>query len=61
MAKVKKARSYSISADETAEISGKEHFDANCYRIKEDFVSFVELEGPNGKSFANAIDQFVSK
>lgn len=65
---IKGACAYSILADETADISGKEQlsiglrfFDEKANEIKEDFLGFVELEGLDAKSIAKAIENFVTK
>lgn len=63
---VKAARAYSILADETADISGKEqlsiglrYFSEENNQIKEEFVGFVELKALNAESIAEAIGNFV--
>jgi len=67
VAGVKEACAYSILADETADISGKEQlfiglrfFDEKANEIKEEFLSFVELDGLDAKSIAKVIDGFVT-
>ena len=65
--RVKEACAYSILADETADISGKEQlsiglrfFDEKANKIKEEFLGFVELEGLDARSIAKAIDDLVT-
>lgn len=64
----KQAYAYSILADETADISGKEQlsiglrfYDLMLKEIREEFVGFVELEALDSKSIAKAIDDFVTE
>ena len=66
--RVKEACAYSILADKTADISGKEQlsiglrfFDEKANEIKEEFLGFVELEGLDARSIAKAIDDLVTK
>jgi len=65
--RVKEACAYSILADETADISGKEQlsiglrfFDEKANEIKEEFLGFVKLDGLDAKNIAKAIDDFVT-
>lgn len=64
----KQAYAYSILADETADISGKEQlsiglrfYDLMLKEIREEFVGFVELEALDSKSIAKAIDEFITE
>lgn len=63
---VKKAKAYSIMADETADISGKEQlslglrfFDESQEKVREEFMGFVELKAQDAQSIAEAIDTFI--
>lgn len=62
----KKAYAYSIMADETCDISGKEQlsigvrfFDEEKMAIREEFLGFVELAAMDAKTIATAIDNFL--
>lgn len=62
----KQASAYSILADETADISGKEQlsigvrfFDEKKTKIREEFLGFVELMAMNAETIASAIHQFI--
>ncbi|VEN38170.1 unnamed protein product [Callosobruchus maculatus] len=66
--KVKDAEAYSVLADETADISGKEqlsiglrYFDEEKNEVQEVFVGFTELKGLDGKSIAQTIDEFLTR
>nr|CAI5828883.1 unnamed protein product [Callosobruchus analis] len=57
---------YSILADETADVSGKEQlsigvrfYDESKSKIREEFVGFVELKAQNASAIAEAIDNFL--
>lgn len=57
---------YSVLADETADIAGKEQlslglrfFDKSQNAIREEFLGFVELNSLNASSIAETIDQFL--
>lgn len=57
---------YSVLADETADIAGKEQlslglrfFDERQNAIREKFLGFVELNSLNASSIAETIDQFL--
>lgn len=63
---VKKSTAYSILADETSNISGKEQlsvdvrfFDEKMGKVREEFLGFVELNAMDSKTIATAIDQFI--
>ncbi|KAJ8876480.1 hypothetical protein PR048_020925, partial [Dryococelus australis] len=63
---VKYACAYSILADESSDISGKEQFsigvkffDEEKMMVREEFLDFVELTAMDAKSIASAIDNFV--
>lgn len=63
---VKKAYAYSILADESADISGKEQlsigvrfFDDQKMIVREEFLGFVELNAMDAKSISIAIDTFI--
>lgn len=65
---VKKACAYSILADESSDISGKEQlsigvrfFDEEKMMVREEFLGFVELTDMDAKSVASAINNFVEK
>src|SRR5678815_4986483 len=65
--KVKEACSYSLPADETADISGKEQlsiglrsFDKESDEVKKEFIGFVELKALDAKTIAKAIGDFVT-
>lgn len=65
---IKKACAFSILADETADISGKEQlsiglrfFDEEKMLVREDFLGFVELEAMDATTIATAIDNFLVK
>lgn len=62
----KLAAAYSILADETADIAGKEQlsigirfFDEKRNVIREEFLGFVELKAMDAKTISSAIDQFI--
>lgn len=64
----KKAFAFSVLADETADISGKEQlsiglrfFDEKEMQVREEFVGFVELPALNATTIATAIDKFLEK
>lgn len=64
---IKKSFAYSILADETADISGKEQlsvgirfFDEEKCLIREEFLGFVELNAMNAKCIADEIQNFIS-
>ncbi|CAH1101982.1 unnamed protein product [Psylliodes chrysocephalus] len=64
---VKKSEAYSILADETADISGKEqlsvgirYFDEETSNIEEVFLGFAELTALDAKSIATAINEFLT-
>lgn len=66
IADVKQASSYSILADETADISGKEQlsiglrfYDESKGIIREEFVGFTILNGMDARTIANAIDHCI--
>ena len=65
---VKNACAYSLLADESSDISGKEQlsigvrfFDEDKMMVREEFLGFVELTAMDAKSIASAIDSFVKK
>ncbi|KAG8223795.1 hypothetical protein J437_LFUL001516 [Ladona fulva] len=65
---VKKAYAYSILADESSDISGKEQlsigvrfFDEENMMVREEFLGFVELSDMDAKSVASAINNFIEK
>lgn len=67
MQDIKKSFAYSILADETADISGKEQlsvgirfFDEEKFLIREEFLGFVELNAMNAKCIAEEIQNFIS-
>jgi hypothetical protein len=62
----KKAYAYSVMADETCDISGKEQlsigirfYDENINSIREEFLGFVELTAMDAKTIASIIDKFL--
>ncbi|XP_030762677.1 zinc finger MYM-type protein 1-like [Sitophilus oryzae] len=64
---IKKACAYSILADESSDISGKEQlsigtrfFDEEHMMIREEFLGFVELSAMDAISIASAIDSFLA-
>lgn len=64
---LKKAQAYSILADESCDIAGKEQlsigvrfFDEEKLLIREEFLGFVELIAMDAKTIASAIDNFIS-
>ncbi|XP_069354562.1 52 kDa repressor of the inhibitor of the protein kinase-like [Maniola hyperantus] len=65
IAEVKKAHAYSILADESCDVSGKEQlsigvrfFDEEKMVVCEEFLGFVELSAMDAKSIASNIDNF---
>lgn len=63
---VKQAKAYSIMADETADISGKEQlsigikfYDDKKKKIRNEFLGYVILNALNAETIASAIDQFI--
>ncbi|KAJ8888954.1 hypothetical protein PR048_008448 [Dryococelus australis] len=63
---VKNARAYSILADKSSDISGKEqisigvrYFDEKKIMVREEFLGFVKLTTMDAKSIGSAIDNFV--
>ncbi|GBP34178.1 Zinc finger MYM-type protein 1 [Eumeta japonica] len=61
-----KTMAYAVSADETADVAGKEQlsisgrfYDEIKKKIKEEFVGFVELKAQNASAIAEAIDNFL--
>lgn len=63
---IKEAQAYSILADESADISGKEQlsvgirfFDEKKGLVREEFLGYVELEAMDAKTIANCIDDFI--
>nr|CAI5844660.1 unnamed protein product [Callosobruchus analis] len=66
ISEVRKTMAYSILADETADVSGKEQlsigvrfYDESKSKIREEFVGFVELKAQNASAIAEAIDNFL--
>lgn len=65
---VKKSCAYSILADETADISGKEQlsigvrfFDEEKMMVCEEFLGFEELKAMDAKTIADTIDKFLER
>ncbi|XP_050302787.1 uncharacterized protein LOC126740703 [Anthonomus grandis grandis] len=65
---VKISQAYSILADQTANISGKEqlsvgirYFDEETSNIEEVFLGFAELTALDAKSIATTINEFLTK
>ncbi|XP_031637258.1 zinc finger MYM-type protein 1-like, partial [Contarinia nasturtii] len=63
---VKKSPVYSIMADETADMSGKEQlsigvrfFDEHKMIVREECLGFIELNAMDAKTIANFIDNFI--
>ncbi|KAG5900289.1 hypothetical protein JTB14_000816 [Gonioctena quinquepunctata] len=57
---------YAVSADETADIAGKEQlsiglrfYDESKGKIREEFIGFAELSAQDASSIAEAIDNFL--
>nr|CAI5870432.1 unnamed protein product [Callosobruchus analis] len=66
ISEVRKTMAYSILADETADVSGKEQlsigvrfYDESKSKIRVEFVGFVELKAQNASAIAEAIDNFL--
>ncbi|RVE46777.1 hypothetical protein evm_008561 [Chilo suppressalis] len=64
---VKAASAYSILADETADIAGKEqlsiglrYYDQKEKNIKEEFIGFVELQKMDAQTIATEINRFIN-
>lgn len=64
--KVRKSEAYSILADETSDMSGKEQlsigvrfFDQEKMIVREECMGFIELSTLDAKSIADAIDGFI--
>ncbi|CAB3225866.1 unnamed protein product [Arctia plantaginis] len=64
---VKAASAYSILADETADISGKEqlsiglrYYDQKEKNVKEEFIGFVELQKMDAQTIATEINGFIN-
>lgn len=62
----KKAYDYSVMADETCDIAGKEQlcigirfYDENINSIREEFLGFVELTAMDAITIASEIDKFL--
>lgn len=65
---IKNAYAYSILADETSDISGKEQlsvgvrfYDENKNMIREEFLGFVQLFAMDAKSVSGEIDKFIQQ
>ena len=65
---IKKAYAYSILADESADISGKEQlsigvrfFDVDKMIIREEFLGFIVLIAMDAHTIATAIHKFIVK
>lgn len=65
---VKKAAAYSIMADETGDVAGKEQlsvgvrfFDQKNMIIREEFLGYVELQAQDAKTISTTIEKFIEK
>lgn len=63
---IKEADAYSVLADESCDISGKEQlsigvrfFDEKKGLVREEFLGFIELEAMDARTIANCIDDFL--
>ncbi|KAI4462367.1 hypothetical protein MML48_4g00002722 [Holotrichia oblita] len=64
----KRASAFSVLADKTADVSGKEQFsiglrffDSNRMEVQKEFVGFIQLNGLDATTIATAIDSFLEK